>query len=70
MPSRQRVMGRYFYMEYKISDYDYITSAIGNGIFSGLTMGQLWSCILLSKNREQLDAAITAAIKLQEISRG
>ena len=70
MPSRQRVMGRYFYMEYKISDYDYITSAIGNGIFSGLSMDQLWSCILLSKNREQLDAAITAAIKLQEISRG
>ena len=57
-------------MEYKISDYDYITSAIGNGIFSGLSMDQLWSCILLSKNREQLDAAITAAIKLQEISRG
>ena len=70
MPSRQRVMGRYFYMEYKISDYDYITNAIGNGIFSGLSMDQLWSCILLSKNREQLDAAITAAIKLQEISRG
>jgi len=70
MPSRQRVMGRYFYMEYKISDYDYITSAIGNGIFSGLTINQIWSCISLSKNREQLDAAITAAIKLQEISRG
>lgn len=57
-------------MEYNISDYDYIASAIGNGIFSGLSMDQLWSCILLSKNREQLDAAITAAIKLQEISRG
>lgn len=57
-------------MEYKISDYDYIASAIGNGIFSGLSMDQLWSCILLSKNREQLDAAITAVIKLQEISRG
>lgn len=57
-------------MEYKISDYDYITSAIGNGIFSGLSMDQLWSCILLSKNREQLDAAISAAIKLQEIFRG
>lgn len=54
-------------MEYKISDYDYIASAIGNGIFSGLTINQIWSCILLSKNREQLDAAITAAIKLQEI---
>jgi hypothetical protein len=57
-------------MEYKISDYDYIASAIGNAKFSGLNLDQIWSCISLSKTREQLDAATTATIKLHEISRG
>ncbi len=54
-------------MDYKISDYDYIASAIGNGIFSGLTLDQLWSCVSLSKTREQLDAAVSAAIRLKEL---
>lgn len=57
-------------MDYYISDYDYVASAIGNAIFSGLTIDQIWSCISFSKTREQLDAAITATIKLQDISRG
>lgn len=48
-----------------ISDYNYITSSIGNAIFSGLSMEQIWSCISLARNREQLDAAIEATIKLQ-----
>ncbi len=54
-------------MDYKISDYDYIASAIGNGIFSGLSLDQLWSCVSLSKTREQLDAAITATIQLKQL---
>jgi hypothetical protein len=57
-------------MEYEISDYNYITSAIGNAIFSGLSLDQIWSCIELSSTREQLDSAITATIKLQKIYRG
>ncbi len=67
MPSRQRAMDRYFYMEYKISDYNYIASAIGNAIFSGLSVDQIWSCITMCETREQLDAAISAAIRLQEL---
>jgi hypothetical protein len=63
-------MGRYFYMEYTISDYNYIASAIGNAKFSGLTLEQIWSCIAMCKTREQLDAAISAAIRLKEISGG
>lgn len=54
-------------MEYKISDYDYIASAIGNGIFSGLTLDQIWSCVSLSSSREELDAAVFAAIRLKEL---
>jgi hypothetical protein len=57
-------------MEYTITDYNYIASAIGNGIFSGLSLEQIWSCILMCETREQLDAAILAAIRLQELSRG
>jgi len=57
-------------MEYTISDYDYIASAIGNAKFSGLTLEQIWSCIAMCETREQLDAAISAAIRLQELSRG
>ncbi len=70
MPSRQRAMDRYFYMEYEISDYNYIASAIGNAIFSGLSMEQIWSCITMCQTREQLDAAISAAIRLKELSGG
>ena len=54
-------------MEYSISDYNYITSAIGNAIFSGLTLDQIWSCIVMCETREQLDAAVSAAIRLKEL---
>ena len=57
-------------MDYKISDYNYIASAIGNGIFSGLSLQEIWSAIAVSKTREELDVAITASIKLKEIYRG
>lgn len=53
--------------DYEISDYNYITSALGNGYFSGLTMSELWDCISMSKNREELDEAISATIKFKEI---
>ena len=52
---------------YEISDYNYITSAIGNGIFSGLSLEELWSCISLSCDREQLDVAIAATILLKTV---
>lgn len=56
--------------DYNISDYNYIGSSIGNAFFSGMTFEQLWSCVLLSKNREQLDAAVLATIKFNKISKG
>jgi hypothetical protein len=51
----------------EISDYDYIGSSIGNAYFSGLDFSELWSCVMLSSNREELDAAIDLTIKLKEI---
>lgn len=54
---------------YQISDYNYITSALGNGYFSGLSMTELWDCIYMSTNREELDAAITATISLKELTK-
>ena len=51
----------------EINDYNYIGSAVGNAYFSGLTFDQLWSCVSLSYTREELDAAVTAQIKLNEI---
>jgi hypothetical protein len=52
----------------KIADYDYIGSAIGNAYYSGLTFEQLWSCVLLSTTREELDESVSATIKLHEIT--
>jgi hypothetical protein len=54
-------------MNSEISDYDYIGSAIGNAYYSGLTFAQLWSCVLLSSNREELDSAISLTIKLNDM---
>jgi len=42
-------------------------SAIGNAFFSGLSMEQLWTCVALSNNREEFDAAVEAAIQLKEL---
>lgn len=52
---------------FKIRDYDYITSAIGNAYFSKVTYEQLWNCILLAHTREELDIAITAQIRMNEL---
>ena len=54
----------------KITDYNYIGSAIGNAYFSGLTFSELWDCIYISSSREQLDAAVSATIKLKELVNG
>lgn len=53
--------------EYEITDYNYIGSSIGNAYFSGLTFDQLWSCVALSSNREELDSAVSLTIKLNEM---
>lgn len=53
--------------DYKITDYNYIGSAIGNAFFSGVTFDELWSCVAMAKTREELDAAVSATIKLKEL---
>lgn len=53
--------------KFDITDYNYIGSSIGNAYFSGLTFSQLWECVSEAKTREQLDAAVSATIKLNKI---
>ena len=53
--------------DFEISDYNYITSAIGNAHFSNITFSEVWECISLSSSREELDAAISITIKLKEL---
>ena len=53
---------------FQIEDYDYIGSTIGNAYFSGLSFSQLWECVFEAKTRDQLDAAVSATIKLNEIT--
>lgn len=53
--------------DYEISDYNYIGSSIGNAYFSGLSFQELWSCVMLSSTREELDAAVDLTIKLKEL---
>lgn len=57
-------------MEIKITDYNYFGSTVGNACFSGLTIEELFSCVLLSSTREELDAAVSASIKVKEIASG
>lgn len=51
----------------KITDYNYIGSAIGNAYFSNVQFDQLWSCVSLAQTREELDEAIDATIRLNDI---
>jgi len=53
--------------EPEITDYNYIGSAIGNAYFSDVGFEQLWSAVNMSKNREELDAAVAASVKIQDI---
>lgn len=57
-------------MDYYISDYNYFGSTVGNACFSGLTIEELFSCVLLSSTREELDAAVSASIALKELAVG
>lgn len=53
--------------DFNIDDYTHIGSSIGNAYFSGLTMEELWNCVLESKNRDELDFAISATIWLKDL---
>jgi hypothetical protein len=54
-------------MEYYISTYNYLGSTLGNACFSVRTIKELFSCVLLSNNVQELDAAVSASIALNEI---
>ena len=56
--------------DYNITDYNYITSSIGNAYFSGLAFSELWDCVSVSKTREELDTAVDITIKLKELNDG
>ena len=56
-------------IDFEITDYNYIASALGNGYFSGMTMAELWDCIYMSTNREELDEAISATIRFKELTK-
>ena len=51
----------------EITDFNYITSSIGNAFFSGLSFNELWECVIVSRSREDLDVAVDATIKLKEL---
>jgi hypothetical protein len=57
-------------MKIEITDYNYFGSTVGNACFSGLTIEELFSCVLLSSTREELDAAVSASIALKELAVG
>lgn len=58
------------YEDYKITDFNYILSSVGNAYFSGLSFPDLWACIQVSTTREELDAAVAATIRLKELVGG
>ena len=52
-----------------ISDYNYIGSSIGNAYFSGVSFDQLWNCVSMSSSREELDAAVSATIRMNKLTK-
>jgi hypothetical protein len=56
-------------MDYKITYYNYITSSIGNAYFSGVSFDQLWNCVVISSSREELDAAVLATIRINDLTK-
>ena len=55
----------------RITDYNYIASAAGNALYSGMSFEEFWWCMLEAKNPQELDAGISAGIRLKQlVSRG
>jgi hypothetical protein len=46
--------------------YNFVISDVCNAYFSGLSFTELWECIKICENRNQLDTAINAQIWLKE----
>lgn len=51
----------------EITDFARIGSAVGNAFHSGISFEDLWLCFMLSETAEQLDAAVSATIRLKEL---
>lgn len=56
-------------MEYKPSEWDYLMSTICNAYFSDLKFEELVDCVMLAADKDELDAAVSATIRLWEIVR-
>lgn len=56
-------------MEFEPSEWDYLLSTICNAYFSDLKFEELIDCVMLSSNKEELDASVSATIRLWEIVR-
>jgi hypothetical protein len=54
-------------MGYEPDDWGYILSTVCNAYFSDLEFEELVDFVMLSSNKEELDAAVTATIRLWEI---
>lgn len=54
-------------VDIRLTDYDYVRSALGNAIYSGLSITDLWPIICVADTAEEFDQAVDAAIRLKEI---
>jgi len=54
-------------MGYEPDEWDYLTSTMCNAYFSDLRFEELIDCVMLSSCKEELDAAVSATIRLWEI---
>lgn len=50
-----------------LNDFDYMSSAIGNAFFSGLTLKELWECVSIVGDGKSFDVAIDITLKLKEL---
>ena len=51
----------------KLSEWQWFSSALGNAIFTGFTLQDIWQAVELCNSAEEFDAAIQSLIDLREI---
>ncbi len=55
--------------DYDIDTWQHVSSALGNGYFSGVSMETMWEAVKQSSNREEFDAAIAGSVKIEDIKK-
>lgn len=54
--------------DFQIDPFMYAGSTLGNALFSGLTLEEVFSCAKQASSFEEFDAAVSATIRLKDLT--